>query len=197
MTPSPACPHLCTSKIKKSAMANTTKWVLDPAHSEINFTVRHMMIAKVKGSFKSCEATVLSDGEDFRKAEVEVKIDAASLSTSQADRDAHLRSADFFDVENHPTITFVGGSCCRFDPENYRLAGNLTIRGVTKEVSLSVEFGGVGKDPWGNEKAGFSITGIVNRKDYGLVWNAPLEAGGVLVSDEVHIECEVQFVKQA
>ncbi|MCC6723269.1 MAG: YceI family protein [Saprospiraceae bacterium] len=177
-------------------MANTTKWVLDPAHSEINFMVRHLMIAKVKGGFHRFEATVLSDGADFRKAEVELKIDAASLSTNQADRDAHLRSADFFDVENHPTIHFVGGSCCRFDPENYRLAGNLTIRGVTREVSLSVEFGGVGKDPWGNEKAGFSVTGIVNRKDFGLLWNAPLEAGGVLVSDEVHIECEVQFVKQ-
>lgn len=177
-------------------MANTTKWVLDPAHSEINFIVRHLMIAKVKGSFKNFEATVLSDGEDFRKAEVSVTIDAASVGTGQPDRDAHLRSADFFDVENYPTIGFVGGSCCRFDPENYRLAGNLSIRGIIREVSLSVEFGGVGKDPWGNEKAGFSITGILNRRDFGLNWNAPLEMGGLLVSEEVHIECEVQFVKQ-
>ncbi len=178
-------------------MANTTKWVLDPTHSEINFKVKHLMISNVKGGFQNFEATLLSDGDDFRKASVSASIDAASISTNQADRDAHLRSADFFDVENHPAITFEGTSCTRFDEENYRLTGQLTIRGVSREVSLDVEFGGIGTDPWGNEKAGFSFSGQINRKDFGLNWNAALEAGGVLVGEEVKISGEVQLVKQA
>ncbi len=178
-------------------MANTTKWVLDPTHSEINFKVKHLMISNVKGGFQNFEATLLSDGDDFRKASVSASIDAASISTNQADRDAHLRSADFFDVENHPAITFEGTSCTRFDEENYRLTGQLTIRGVSREVSLDVEFGGIGTDPWSNEKAGFSFSGQINRKDFGLNWNAALEAGGVLVGEEVKISGEVQLVKQA
>lgn len=177
-------------------MANTTKWILDPTHSEIHFKVKHLMISNVKGGFQNFEATLLSDGDDFRKASVSASIDAASISTNQADRDAHLRSADFFDVENHPAITFEGTSCTRFDEENYRLTGQLTIRGVSREVSLDVEFGGIGTDPWGNEKAGFSFSGQINRKDFGLNWNAALEAGGVLVGEEVKISGEVQLVKQ-
>ncbi len=178
-------------------MANTTKWVLDPTHSELNFKVKHLMISNVKGSFQNFEATLLSDDDDFRKASVSVNIEAASIFTNQADRDAHLRSADFFDVENHPNITFQGTSCTRFDEENYRLTGQLTIRGISREVSLDVEFGGTGTDPWGNEKAGFSISGQINRKDFDLNWNAALEAGGVLVGEEVKFSAEVQFVKQA
>lgn len=178
-------------------MSNTTKWVLDPTHSELNFKVKHLMISNVKGEFQKFEIALHSDGDDFRKASVSVKIDAASIYTNQADRDAHLRSADFFDVENYPTITFEGTSCSRFDEENYRLVGQLTIRGISREVSLSVEFGGIGTDPWGNVKAGFSISGQINRKDFGLNWNNTLEAGGVLVGEEVKISGEVQLVKQA
>ncbi len=154
------------------------------------------MISNVKGSFQSFEASMESDGADFRKASVTVKIDANSINTNMADRDAHLRSDDFFDVENHPIITFKGTSCTRFDEENYHLVGQLTIRGISKEVTLEVEFGGIGTDPWGNEKAGFSVSGQINRKDFGLNWNAALEAGGVLVGEEVMILGEVQFVKQ-
>ena len=178
-------------------MANSIKWVLDPTHSELNFKVKHLMISNVKGSFQNFEATLHSDGDDFRKASVDVNIEAASIFTNQDDRDAHLRSADFFDVENHPDITFQGRSFTRFDAENYRLTGQLTIRGVSREVSLDVEFGGIGADPWGNEKAGFSISGQINRKDFGLNWNTALEAGGVLVGEEVKISGEIQFVKQA
>jgi polyisoprenoid-binding protein YceI len=178
-------------------MAITTKWVLDPTHSELNFKVKHLMISNVKGEFQNFEATLLSEGEDFRKASVSVKVDAASIFTNQADRDAHLRSADFFDVENFPSITFESISCTRFDEENYRLTGQLTLRGISKEICLDVEFGGIGVDPWGNEKAGFSISGQLNRKDFGLNWNAVLEAGGVLVGEEVKISGEVQFLKQS
>lgn len=178
-------------------MTNTTTWVLDPTHSELNFKVKHLMISSVKGSFQNFEATLVNNGDDFRKAAVSARIDAASIFTNQADRDAHLRSADFFDVENFPYLTFEGTSYTRFDEENYRLTGQLTIRGVSKEVSLDVEFGGFGKDPWGNEKAGFSFSTQINRKDFGLNWNAALEAGGVLVGDEVKISGEVQLVKQA
>ena len=178
-------------------MANSIKWVLDPTHSELNFKVKHLMISNVKGSFQNFEATLHSDGDDFRKASVDVNIEAASIFTNQDDRDAHLRSADFFDVENHPDITFQGRSFTRFDAENYRLTGQLTIRGVSREVSLDVEFGGIGAYPWGNEKAGFSISGQINRKDFGLNWNTALEAGGVLVGEEVKISGEIQFVKQA
>jgi polyisoprenoid-binding protein YceI len=178
-------------------MANTTKWVLDPAHSELNFKVKHLMISNVKGSFQNFEATILAEGDDFRKASVTVNVDAGSIDTNQKDRDAHLRSADFFDVENHPYITFEGTSFTRFDEENYHLTGQLDIRGISREITLDVEFGGIGTDPWGNRKAGFSITGEINRKNFGLNWNAALEAGGVLVGEEVKISGEIQFVQQA
>lgn len=178
-------------------MAYTTQWVLDPIHSEINFKVKHLMISNVKGEFQKFDVVLQSDGEDFRKAAVTVNIEAASISTNQADRDAHLRSEDFFDVEKYSTITFQGTSITRFDEENYHLTGQLTIRGVSREITLDVEFGGTGIDPWGNTKAGFSVRGLINRKDFGLNWNAALEAGGVLVGEEVRISAEVQFVKQA
>lgn len=177
--------------------ANPTQWTLDPTHSELHFRVKHLMIANVKGEFQKFEATVVSNGNDFRTAAVSVSIDAASIFTNQADRDAHLRSADFFDTENYPTLTFQGTSFSRVDDENYRLTGVLTIKGISREVSLDVEFGGVNKDPWGNEKAGFSISGQINRKDWGLNWNAALESGGVLVSEEVKISGEMQFVRQS
>ncbi|PKP53508.1 MAG: hypothetical protein CVT92_04225 [Bacteroidetes bacterium HGW-Bacteroidetes-1] len=178
-------------------MTDKTSWVIDPTHSEILFKVKHLMITNVKGEFRKFEASIQSIGDDFSKATVNVKIDAASVFSNNNDRDNHLRSADFFDVENHQELTFEGTSFTKLDDENYQLKGLLTIKGISKELSLDVEFGGINKDPWGNQKAGFSLSGKINRKDWDLNWNAALETGGVLVSDEVKINAEVQFVKQA
>jgi polyisoprenoid-binding protein YceI len=175
----------------------TTKWVLDPTHSEILFKVKHLMITNVKGEFRKFNASLTSDGSNFSKAAVSVTIDADSVFTNEENRDNHLKGADFFDVENNKEITFVGTSFDKIDEDNFTLKGMLTIKGVSKEISLDVEIGGINKDPWGNEKAGFAISGKINRKDFGLNWNAALETGGVLVSEEVKINAEVQFVKQA
>jgi polyisoprenoid-binding protein YceI len=154
------------------------------------------MITNVRGEFRKFTAEAVTNGLDFNSGSVHVSIDASSLFTNEDKRDAHLKSADFFDVENHKEITFDSTSFKKVDDEEYELRGNLAIRGISKEVKLSVEFGGLNKDPWGNEKAGFSISGKINRKDWGLNWNAALETGGVLVGDEVKINAEVQFVKQ-
>lgn len=178
-------------------MANQTKWVLDPAHSELLFKVRHMMIANVQGEFRDFHATITTEGDDFSKGTVEVTIEAASVLTNSEDRNKHLRSADFFDVENFKELKFKSTSFKKLDEENYLLKGMLNIKGIEKEVSLDVEYGGLNKDPWGVMKAGFSFTGKINRKDWGLNWNAALESGGVLVSDEVRINGDIQFIKEA
>ena len=176
----------------------TTKWSVDPTHSEIKFKVKHLMITNVKGLFKEYGASIYTTGEDFLTSDIDFWMDPASVETGVADRDAHLKSADFFDVENYKQIHFIGKSYEKVDNDgSYELWGDLTIKDVTKEIKLDVEFGGVMKDPWGNEKAGFSINGKLNRKDFGLTWNAALEAGGVLVGDNVSISCEVQLVKQS
>lgn len=175
--------------------AAKTKWVFDPTHSELTFKVKHMMIANVKGEFRNFSVEV--DGEDIFKSAVNVKVDASSIYTNNTDRDNHLKSADFFDAENHRELTFHSTSFKQKDADEYELKGMLTMKGISKEVALSVEFGGINKDPWGNEKAGFSIAGKINRKDWGLNWNAALETGGVLVSEEVKIAGEIQFVKQS
>lgn len=188
---------LLNQTIKNKNMANQTKWVLDPAHSEIQFKVRHMMIANVKGEFRNFNATIVTEGNDFSKGNVEVIIEAGSVFTNATDRDTHLKSADFFDVENNKELKFTGKSLKRLDDDNYLLTGLLNIKGVEKEVSFDVEFGGINKDPWGNMKAGFSLNGKINRKDWKLNWNAALETGGVLVSDEVRIAADVQFLKEA
>ena len=135
-------------------------------------------------------------GDDFNAASVNVTIDASSIFNNDDKRDTHLKSAEFFDAENHKALTFEGTSLKKINNENYELKGNLTIKSVTREVKLNVEFGGINNDPWGNEKAGFSLEGRINRKDWGLNWNAALETGGVLVSDEVKLSAEVQFIKQ-
>lgn len=171
-----------------------TVWTLDPAHSELTFKVKHLMISNVKGEFKSFSAAI--DGDEFETAKISASVDIASVYTGVADRDGHLKSADFFDADNHKTMSFEGTSFQKIDDDEYKLTGLLTIKGVSKEVTLDVEFGGVAKDPWGNEKAGFSVAGKINRKDWGLSYNAALETGGVLISDEVKIQAELQFVKQ-
>lgn len=172
----------------------TTTWAIDPTHSEITFKVKHLMISNVKGAFKTFEASI--DGEDFTKSTISATIDTSSISTNNEDRDTHLKSPDFFEVEQYPEITFVSKSLKKADDNKFKLIGDLTIKGTTKEIKLDAEFGGYMKDPYGNEKAGFSIDGKLNRKDFGLNWNAALEAGGVMVGNEIKINAEVQFVKQ-
>lgn len=167
----------------------STKWNLDPAHSEITFKVRHMMISNVKGEFKNFNVDLESEDENFKNVKANATIDTASISTNNTDRDNHLKSAEFFNAEAHPQITF------ETDSLNEEVTGNLTINGVTKPVKLDVDFGGINVDPWGQTKAGFSFEGKIKRSDFGLNWNAALEAGGVMVSDEVKIAGELQFVK--
>lgn len=176
-------------------METTTKWVLDPTHSELTFKVKHMMIANVKGDFKNFSVEV--DGDDIFKSTLDVIVEATSINTNNTDRDNHLKSADFFDVETHPKLQFKSTSFKHEDDDEYKLKGMLTIKGISKEVKLEVEYGGVNTDPWGNKKAGFSFKGKINRKDWGLNWNTTLEAGGVLVSEEVKISGEIQFIKQS
>src|SRR5690606_2009340 len=176
-------------------MEPATKWVLDPAHSELGCKVRHMMITNVKGEFK--KFSVEAEGRDITNATFRVTIDAASINTNNVQRDEHLRGADFFDVENFKDLVFTTTSSKSKGDGEFELIGDLTIKGITKEARLDVEFGGINKDPWGNEKAGFSFEGKINRKDWDLNWNATLETGGVLVSDDVRITGEVQFVKQS
>ncbi len=173
-----------------------TKWALDPTHSELSFKVKHLMIANVKGEFKKFDASIEAVGPDFDKAKVHATMDAAEIFTNEENRDKHLRSADFFDAENHPHLVFNSTAMEHVSGSDYKMTGDLTIKGITKPVTLDVEFGGKNTDPYGNEKAGFSLSGKINRKEWGLNWNAALETGGVLVSDEVRISGEVQFVKQ-
>ena len=179
-------------------METKTKWVIDPQHSEINFKVKHLMITNVKGEFKNFSGDVLTSGDDFDNASITVHIDASSIFTNSDDRDTHLKGSDFFDVENFKEITFVSKSFKKISDDEYKLVGDLTIKDVTNEVSLEVEFGGINTDPWGNVKAGFSmVEQKINRKDWGLNYNAVLETGGVLVGEEVKINIEVELLKQS
>lgn len=174
-----------------------TKWNLDPTHSEIGFKVKHMMITNVSGSFGKFDVQVETDEDDFSTAKIDFTADVNSITTANADRDSHLKSGDFFDVANYAQLKFTSTKLEKITEENYVLYGNLTIRDVTKPVKLTVEFGGIGKDPWGNEKAGFAIAGKINRTEFKLNWNAALETGGVLVSEEVKLYGEVQLIKKA
>jgi polyisoprenoid-binding protein YceI len=174
----------------------TTKWVIDPTHSEIGFKVKHLMFSNVSGKFDKFEATVESDGDEFSNSKIELSIDAASINTNDASRDGHVRSAEFFDAETFPKLKFTATKFQKAADGNYELIGDLTIKDVTKAVHLAAEFGGIAKDPWGNIKSAFTVTGKINRKDWGLNWNAALETGGVLLSEEVRINCEVQLLKQ-
>ncbi|MBL7815277.1 MAG: YceI family protein [Saprospiraceae bacterium] len=170
----------------------TTKWAIDPTHTEIQFKVKHLMITTVTGNFDAFSGEATTEGDDFEGANVNFSAQIASIRTGNEQRDGHLKSADFFDAEQFPTLgfeskTFSGG----------KLLGDLTMHGVTKEVALDAEFLGIAKDPWGNVKAGFELEGKIKRSDFGLTWNAPTEAGGVLVSDDVRLIASVQLVKTA
>jgi polyisoprenoid-binding protein YceI len=172
------------------------KWEIDSSHSGIHFSVRHLVIAKVRGQFARWSGTVLAEDGDLARASVNVVIDASSIETGVADRDAHLKSADFFDVANHPEITFKGTRVDKLGGDRLRLVGDLTIRGVTREVALDVEDAGRTQDPWGNQRAAFSAKTAIDRSDFGLTWNQLLEAGGVAVGDRITIEIDVEAVRQ-
>ena len=170
-------------------------WTLDSAHSELEFKVRHMMISTVKGQFKTFEINLQNDSEDISQATVEVKIDVDSIDTKNEQRDQHLKSGDFFDAATHPSITFKSTAIQTVDDESFKVTGDLTVKDITKPITLDVEFGGLAKDPWGNDKVGYTVTGKLNRTDFGLTWNAALETGGVMVSEEVKFSADIQFVK--
>lgn len=173
-------------------------WIIDPTHSEVHFKVKHLMISTVTGTFGTYEGSVeTAKDEDFAGSKVSFSADIDSISTGQEQRDGHLKSGDFFDAENFPKLTFVSTSMDKVDDENYTLTGDLTIRGTTKQVTLKAEFGGIMGDFYGNTKAGFDISGKINRQDFGLTWGAVTEAGGVVVSDEVRLAFNIQVAKQA
>ena len=170
----------------------TTKWVLDPMHSEVQFKVKHLVISTVTGSFKTFEGTVTTEGDTFEGATAEFSLDVASIDTNQEMRDGHLKGPEFFDAEKYPKITFKSTSIT-----NDTLTGDLTIKGITKSVTLDLEHGGTATDFYGNLKAGFEITGKINRKDFGLVWSGVTEAGAIVLGDDVKLIINVQFAKQA
>lgn len=176
-------------------MPGKQKWAIDPGHSEIGFKVKHMMISNIRGIFRTYESSVLTTGIDFNTADIEVWIDVASIDTRNEQRDEHLKGREFFDIKNHRYIHFKSTS---IQPgasvRTYELLGELTIRDITKKIKLEVETGGTIKDPFGKEKAGFSISGKIQRKDWGLTWNKALETGGALLDEEIHIQCEIQLV---
>ena len=171
-------------------------WVIDAAHTEVNFTVRHMMISNVRGQFQKLTGTIELDEADPAATTVEVQIEAASVNTKDEKRDAHLKSPDFFNAAQYPYLTFKSRRVEVTDASHARLMGDLTIRDVTQEVALEVEYNGSAKSPWGTTSAGFSAKTSLNRKDWGLNWNVALETGGILVGDQVHISIELEIVKQ-
>lgn len=185
-------PLLSTTSVTAIPGLVAGTWVIDPSHSEVGFTVRHLMVSKVRGSFSGFAGTI-TVGDDT--ASVSATIDAATINTRDENRDGHIKSGDFFDVENHPTWTFTS-TAVKGNGSNFSFTGDLTLRGVTKSVTLDAEFLGVNTDPWGNTKAGFEAKTTINRKDFGVEWNAPLETGGVLVGESVNIELTIQAVLQ-
>lgn len=179
-----------------SATAQTTKWSFDKTHSKVQFDVAHLVISEVTGQFKEYDGIVLSDKPDFSDAKIDFSIDVKSISTDDEKRDAHLQSPDFFDVAKYPKITFKSKSMKKTGSNQYKLAGDMTMHGITKEITLDVQFNGTKNDPWGNTKAGFKVTGKINRFDFGLKYNSPLDGGGVMIGEEVTITCKMELLKQ-
>jgi polyisoprenoid-binding protein YceI len=184
---------MSTTAVEVPALVAGT-WAIDPSHSEVGFTVRHLMVSKVKGSFKTFEGTI-TIAENPLDSRVEARIDAFSVDTRDENRDNHLRSSDFFEVENYPYITFVSSSV-RPQGHDYVVTGDLTIRGVTRSVDLALEFNGVSPDPWGGTRAGFSAFTEISRADYGIEFNIPMDGGGVVVGDKIKINLEIEAVLQ-
>ena len=183
-----------TSQLSPTPAVPATVWQIDPSHTQVEFAVRHLMIATVRGRFSDVKGTIEIAGGDLSTAEVDVTIAADSIDTREPQRDAHLRSADFFDAGKFPTLTFKSRRVKPLDGGTFTLVGDLTIHGVTREVALDVTSEGHGRDPWGNDRAGFSLKGKINRKDFGLGWNQLLETGGVVVSDEVKISIDTEII---
>ena len=177
-----------------TAATGTTTWAIDPAHTHVGFAVKHLMISTVRGRFGGVTGSVVTDEADPARGIAEIEIDAASIDTREGQRDAHLKSADFFDVEKFPKLIFKSKRIADAKGDTFKLIGDLTIHGVTREVTLDVTSGGRGKDPWGGERAAFSATTAIKRSDYGLTWNQALEAGGFLVGDEVKISLNIQAI---
>ena len=185
-----------SQKLETIARPTTTTWTLDAAHSRAEFAVRHLMIANVRGTIPIQSARIVRDEDDVTRSSVEAVLDVAGVDTKAADRDGHLRSPDFFDVANHPTMTFASREVEETE-DGLRVHGDLTIRGATRPVVLDVELLGEAKDPWGNAKAAATATTAFDRRDFGLTWNAALETGGFLVSDTVKVSLEISAIKQA
>lgn len=174
----------------------TTKWLLDPAHSELTFKIKHLMISNISGAFKNFSAQVETEETDFSKANINLTAEMNSISTNNEQRDVHLRSSDFFEVEKFPQLKFTSTGIEQIDDESFNLYGDLTMKGVTKPVKLNMEFNGIVKDPYGQEKVGFLVSGKINRNDWGINLNVALETGGLMLGEDVRIQCEVQFVRQ-
>ncbi len=175
----------------------TQKWALDTAHSEVQFKVKHLVISTVTGTFKVFGGSLESNGDDFEGAKIDFSVDIQSIETNNADRDAHLKSDDFFSAEKFPVMNFVSTSFKKISGSDYELTGNLTIRDVTKSITLKAEYGGIIVDPWGQTKVGFEVEGKINRKEYGLTWSAVTESGGLVVSEDVKLHINVEFTKQS
>lgn len=182
--------------MEKTNVENLVKsnWQVDKVHSKIGFAARHMVISEVEGQFRDFDIKV-DAGEDFSDSEIEVTIKADSIDTGSTDRDNHLKSADFFDAANHPELRFVSSSIERLNNEEYKLKGDLTIRGISRPIDLDVTFGGKIKDPWGNDRVGFQIEGKLNRFDYELKWNNLMETGGAVVGKNIKLICHVELIK--
>jgi polyisoprenoid-binding protein YceI len=181
----------------ETQVMNTTTWAIDPTHSEVQFKVKHLMVSTVTGSFGQFEGTVEMAGDDFADAEINFSADIASISTNNEQRDAHLKSGDFFDAEQFPKLTFSSTSLKKTGDDTYELLGDLTMHGVTKPVTLKAEYGGQMQDFYGQTKAGFEVSGVLKRKEFGLTWDGVTEAGGVVVSDDVRLLMNIQVTKQA
>jgi len=177
-------------------MEKKTKWIIDPAHSEIQFKVRHLVISTVTGGFDVFKGVVFTEGDDFSNAEAEFTADVNSINTNQKDRDNHLRSADFFDAANHSTISFRSTAFTKTGESTYLMTGDLTIRETTLPIDILVSLGGIAADPYGKIKAGFELSGKINRKDFGLLWSATTETGGVVVADEIKLQMNIELAKQ-
>lgn len=171
-------------------------WAIDPTHSEIGFKVKHMMFTNVSGKFDAFTADIVNEEAHFETSDIRFTAEAKSINTGNTDRDNHLRSADFFDTDTFGTLTFKSTAIQKVNEGQYEIKGDLTVKDVTKNITLNAEYSGLMKDPWGNTKIGLSLTGTINRKDFGLTWNAALETGGVLVGEDIKLNAEVQFVKQ-
>ena len=178
-------------------MEQTTNWVIDPMHSEVSFKVKHLVISTVTGYFRSFDGGATTQGDDFDGAQIHFSADLDSIDTNMAQRDAHLKSAEFFDAENHPKLTFQSSSFTKKSGDAYELQGTLTIRGNSHPVALQAEMGGTAVDFYGNKKVGFELTGKISRKAFGLTWDGITEAGAVVVSDEVRLALNIQLAQQA